>query len=349
MDDCISELSVAGSLDKYKIGSQILNRIMKNTKEFIKPKVVLRDVCAHADNLLNIAIDEVYRKKKLEHGKGIAFPTCISLNNIAGYFSPIDDVDIIKKNDLVKIEMAIHIDGFPVGSCISFVLEPDDTEETLKKVKLVELINKIANSVKVMMKEECVNFDIVKKVEDVAKENNYSLPYITEDIETVHAPSILSYQVSQNIYDELVEDDENEDNIHKFIMFKHHTKYDFAMLENTVDHNEVYMIDISYTTSDGKMTRSDHEPTVYKRDYNIKRKLKLKAANNIIGRFGQNRFPFGLRDIYDARTKMGINSCVKNGVLDAYPVFKVKAGEYIARSMFTIIVRRNSILLSNIE
>lgn len=46
--------------------------------------------------------------------KGIAFPTCISVNNCVCHFSPIrSEPDyLLKDGDLVKIDLGAHIDGF---------------------------------------------------------------------------------------------------------------------------------------------------------------------------------------------------------------------------------------------
>ena len=45
--------------------------------------------------------------------KGVAFPVCISVNEVAGHFSPMkQDTMSIKAGDLVKIDLGVHIDGF---------------------------------------------------------------------------------------------------------------------------------------------------------------------------------------------------------------------------------------------
>jgi methionine aminopeptidase len=46
--------------------------------------------------------------------KGIAFPTCLSVNNCICHFSPSkNDPDLIlKEDDLVKVDLGAHIDGF---------------------------------------------------------------------------------------------------------------------------------------------------------------------------------------------------------------------------------------------
>jgi len=52
--------------------------------------------------------------------KGIAFPTCLSINEICGHYSPlVSDANekeienaILKDGDVVKIDLGVHIDGY---------------------------------------------------------------------------------------------------------------------------------------------------------------------------------------------------------------------------------------------
>jgi len=45
--------------------------------------------------------------------KGIAFPLCISVNEICGHFSPLKENSTkMSSGDVVKIDLGIHIDGF---------------------------------------------------------------------------------------------------------------------------------------------------------------------------------------------------------------------------------------------
>ena len=51
------------------------------------------------------------KNKQIE--KGVAFPTCISINEICGHYSPLKSEDTdLKEGDLVKIDLGVHIDGF---------------------------------------------------------------------------------------------------------------------------------------------------------------------------------------------------------------------------------------------
>ena len=55
-------------------------------------------------------MSQIHNKKKTE--KGIAFPTCISVNEVCGHFSPLEGEHLIKEGDLVKIDLGVHIDGY---------------------------------------------------------------------------------------------------------------------------------------------------------------------------------------------------------------------------------------------
>ena len=63
----------------------------------------------------------MYNKAGVE--KGIAFPTCISVNNLVGHVSPLGDAtDALKLGDLVKVDLAVHIDGYIASAAQSVVL-----------------------------------------------------------------------------------------------------------------------------------------------------------------------------------------------------------------------------------
>lgn len=64
----------------------------------------VREICEFGDKLLTEETNKVFKKEK-ELKKGIAFPTCISVNNCICHFSPIaSEPDLILKDeDMVKV------------------------------------------------------------------------------------------------------------------------------------------------------------------------------------------------------------------------------------------------------
>lgn len=82
------------------------------------------ELCIFADNLIYEELAKVYNKKATF--KGLAFPTCISVNEICGYNSPLpEDSTSIKEGDLVKVELGLHIDGFPAFVGHTVVVQSD--------------------------------------------------------------------------------------------------------------------------------------------------------------------------------------------------------------------------------
>merc|ERR1711972_249962 len=78
----------------------------------------IAELCALGDRILEEETGKLYNKKvkgkarKIE--KGVAFPTCISVNDLVGNFCPCLDATkyTLKAGDLAKVELACHIDGF---------------------------------------------------------------------------------------------------------------------------------------------------------------------------------------------------------------------------------------------
>jgi methionyl aminopeptidase len=66
---------------------------------------------------------EIENKIK-ENGASLAFPVNISLNSLAAHYSPRhDDQSILKRGDVVKLDVGAHIDGYIADTAITVELE----------------------------------------------------------------------------------------------------------------------------------------------------------------------------------------------------------------------------------
>lgn len=62
------------------------------------------ELCSEGDKLIEEKVAGIYNAKNKKVEKGIAFPTCISVNNCVGHFSPFsDDTTVINEGDVVKM------------------------------------------------------------------------------------------------------------------------------------------------------------------------------------------------------------------------------------------------------
>lgn len=76
-------------LDKYKAAALITNAALSKVISLCIPGADIFTVCQEGDKLMVEELQKVFsnkKSKKLE--RGIAFPTCISVNNIMGHYSP---------------------------------------------------------------------------------------------------------------------------------------------------------------------------------------------------------------------------------------------------------------------
>ncbi len=100
-------------VEKYKCAGEITNRTLHSLIQQCIPGKTIVELCELGDRMIVDKCEKVYPNLKKRGKKGIAFPTCLSVNHMAGHFSPLsDDKRILRKGDLVKIDMGSHIDGF---------------------------------------------------------------------------------------------------------------------------------------------------------------------------------------------------------------------------------------------
>jgi len=108
----------------------------------------------------------------------------------------------------------------------------------------------------------------------------------------------------------------------------------------TFSENEVYCVDISISSGDGKIKNNASRTTIYKKtatNYSLKMQTSRVVLSEITKKFGQ--FPFNLRQMDDERkARMGLLECTKHNVVAAYDVMEEKEGEFVAQFLFTVCV-----------
>ena len=87
-------------IDKIKKAGKIAAEALAYGKSLVKPGVLVVDIC-----------DKIEEKIK-ELGGEIAFPAQISLNDVAAHSCPTDDDKIEFKDQIAKIDVGAHVDGF---------------------------------------------------------------------------------------------------------------------------------------------------------------------------------------------------------------------------------------------
>ena len=87
--------------DYYREAGKIHKRVMNEAKEKIKIGMSILDIATKIEE--NI----------IKYGGQCAFPVNISLNEQAAHYTPIiNDTSIISENDIIKLDIGVHINGY---------------------------------------------------------------------------------------------------------------------------------------------------------------------------------------------------------------------------------------------
>ena len=96
---------------------RIADEVLKFTIDQCKVGGNIYTICQSSDSLIKEKLSKIYTKKKFI--KGIAFPTCISVNEVCGNYAPLGEesgdehqYNTLSEGDVAKISLGVEINGF---------------------------------------------------------------------------------------------------------------------------------------------------------------------------------------------------------------------------------------------
>jgi curved DNA binding protein len=190
--------------------------------------------------------------------KGIAFPTCVSVNNCICHFSPSknDPDQTLKEDDVVKIDLGAHIDGFI--AVVAYTLVVGATAEKKVKGRKADVILAAYNAAQAtlrLVKSGKGNYGVTEAVQKVA-----------ESFKCKPIEGMLSHQLKQFKIDGEKTIIQNPTAAQK----KEHEKVDF-------ENYEVYAMDVLVSSGEGSGKELDTKVSIYKKT-DVNYLLKLKAS-----------------------------------------------------------------------
>jgi curved DNA binding protein len=314
-------LATAGVLDKYQAAGKIANDVLKKVLAKVKAGASVVDLCEFGDKEIETEVTKVYAKKKME--KGLAFPTCVSVNEIAGHYSPLrSEPTELKDGDLVKVDLGVHIDGFIALVAHTVVVSSGVTEGRKADVTLAAY-NALQASLRTL-KPGASNYDVTEVIAKVSESYN------CQPVE-----GVLSHELKKHLIDG------NNTIINKATFDQKVEDHEFQQLE-------VYALDVFVSTGEGKTKETEFRSTVFKRAIERTYTLKLKAARAFFAE-AVDKYPtmcFTLRSFEDETTaKLGISEAYKHDLFHAYPVLTEKTGEFVAQFKYTVAIGKNGIIV----
>lgn len=315
----VSDLSNPDVTTKYQAAAAIINKALAMVAENCVPGADIASVCEIGDRLIEEEVGKLYNKKDKEGRKmekGIAFPTCISVNELIGHFSPLKgESRPLGPGDVAKIDCACHFDGFIAAAAHTVLVGGEKAED--KRADVIMAAWTAAEAALRLVKVGNTNTQVTEAIAKSALE-----------FECAPVQGVLSHQLKKHVIDG------NRVIINAVTPEQDVDEFEFEM-------NEVYCIDIVMSTGEGKTKETEIRNTVYKRAVETSYNLKTQKARQFISEVNRRfpALPFTLRAIEDEGVaRIGVSEAKRHELLDEYPVLKEKADEFVAQFKFTVLL-----------
>jgi len=315
----VTDLSNSDVCTKYQEAAKIVNLTLEGLVGQCIPGAKILDLSEFGHTVMEAQAAKLYTKKvdgKLVD-RGVAFPICISVNDIVCNHSPLptEETEPLKAGDIVKIDLGCHFDGYIAVAAHTLVVKasPEDESPPVDP----ELGNVAVAAYNAMLVAASsiaagkTNKDVTASVERVAKAYNVT-----------PISSVRMHQMKRYVLDGVKEvalkeagpDDPEEEKVPD-------CKFEQA---------EVYAVDVAMSTGDGKARPGELRTTVFKRNVEKQYLLKVKASRQVLAEVDKKypTMPFTMRHLSDLRTaKLGINECIAHGLLTPYPSLHEYSGK----------------------
>jgi len=263
--------------------------------------------------MLLVEIADMIEDKMAELGGKPAFPTCLSVDNMAAHYIPYHNDDSIAKG-ILKVDMGVHIDGWIADTAFSLDLE--NLEENKKIIKASEEALKNAiNTIKVGIKVR----EIGKKVHETI--NSYGLNPII------------------NLYGHSVE----QWDLHAGISIPNVDNRDDCLIKEGL-----YAIEPFATNGNGKVSNGKKSATyILQDDKNIRSSIAREILEYIAEEY--RTLPFCSRWIvkkFGTRALFGLKQLEENGNIHNYPVLVESANGKVSQTEHTILVEKDKITVT---
>ena len=315
---------------------RIADEVLKFTLDQCKPNANIYTICQSSDALIREKLSKIYTKKKFI--KGIAFPTCISVNEVCGNYAPTGEesgdehqYNTLSEGDVAKVSLGVEINGFAALAGHTIVVSDKKEKITGQKADVILAAYKsIQTALRLTTKENTNN-----KITD-------TISKICQDYKVNPIEGVLSHRMKRDIIDGL------ETIINK-------STIDQKVDERKFEHGDVFGLAVIVSTGEGKPKETTIKTSIYKRALETTYKLRTDSGRKLLSVVENNfySFPFSFSAFdkeeniklkqkipnFKTTMKMGLGECVKNDLLHGYPVLTEKKGEIVAEFTYTIAVR----------
>lgn len=322
--------SQENTINSLKAAGKLANEVLAKLSSLCIPDAKVADLCKKGDELLN----EKCRAYALKHQAQacISFPTCISIDEVICHFSPsssYETLDICKKfsilrrGSLIKIELGIAVDNWPVVVGHSMICGVDGKTS-------VDDIN--VSTANVLLAAYVGNLRAVKSALNDGYEGaklDESLRATAKEFAVIPVQGALSYQVDHGTLDGPKQIPLNVSEKESKMV----EKFKFQI-------GDIFVVDSVMTTGDGMLRQLPIPTTIFRRTpqtYNFKLNASKAVFNEIKSKHGY--FPFHIRTFADERkAQLGLIEPVKHQVICQSEILSDREYAKVARFISTVVI-----------
>lgn len=308
-------------LQEYRQGAEVHRQVRQWAQKNIKPGQSLTEIAEGIED----GVRALTGHPGLEEGDnikgGVAFPTGLNLDHIAAHYSPnAGNKTILSKDNVMKVDFGVHINGRIVDSAFTMAFDPmydnlleavkQGTNTGIKEAGIDARMGEIGAAIQETMESyECTI-------------NGKTYP--VKCIKNLNGHDIRQWQIHGGKSVPIVKSND----------------------QTRMEEGEVFAIETFGSTGNGYV-RDDYETSHYaKRADAPKVGLALGSAKKLLNVINKNfgTLPFCRRyldRLGQEKYLVGLNSLVSSGIVEAYPPLVDKKGSYTAQFEHTILLRPN--------
>ena len=280
-------------LEKYKAAGKILVEVREAALELVKP----------GNRLLDVA--EFVERGIRDRGGEPAFPCNISRNEEAAHATPsIDDEAVFGPEDLVKLDIGVHIDGYIADSAVTVDL--------------------------------CGKYEELVRASEAALEE--AIKIIHDGVSTVEIGEVIEKAIKEKGYKPIV-----NLSGHGLLRYNSHApptipnvKHEHGVILKT---NDVVAIEPFATNGGGKVVESGNVE-IYSL---IKPKpVRMREAKKLLNEIKKyHGLPFARRWLPRERLNLALRTLKNTGVLRDYPILREENRGLVAQAEHTVIIKED--------
>ncbi|KEG10483.1 putative aminopeptidase, putative,metallo-peptidase, Clan MG, Family M24 [Trypanosoma grayi] len=307
---------------RYKKAASWCNETLQQLLESIKPGVTVCELCKLGDDIIAKKLKTMFKGTE----KGVAFPTCISVNNCVAHNSPAPGDETasqeIKLGDVVHIDLGIHVDGYcaQVAHTVQ-VTENNELGVDEKAAKVLAATHSILNTAMRKMRPGVNVYEVTEVIEKAAA--HYGVTPVD---------GVLSHMVKRYIVD-------------GFRCIPQRKVAEHLVHDYTLEAGQVWTLDIVMSSGKGKLKERDARPNVYKVALDSTYTMKMESARELQREIEAKyqTFPFALRQLETKKARLGLTEMVKHNAVVPYPVLYEKEGEVVGHFKMTLLITNKRI------